>query len=194
MNAHGTAARLNVAHQSYALGVGVEHDIVGVGKDQSIIFLQVAVGENGRVIRCVHSETVLFSQRLDRFNRIGDVVVDVALSVFCADQHPYFPPIKLLRTCVGGPPWPPLPDMQISSFGGRGGHGGPPVQGANETDRNKQRGRTFQHISSHRSHFLMPIFCACFCAFSASSVARKQCSCVIAVSVRSTMSLTSCSP
>ena len=36
--------------------------------------------------------------------------------------------------------------------------------------------------------------CACCCAFSTISVAKKQCACVIAVSVRFSTSFTSCSP
>ena len=102
MDRDEAAAGLHVPHQGDALGVGVEHDIVGVGEDEGAVLLQRVVGEHGRVVRNVHGELVLFGKRSYRLDRGRDVVVHVAGAVFGVEQHANLRPVGRRGLRAGG--------------------------------------------------------------------------------------------
>jgi hypothetical protein len=68
---HKSAAIANIRFEGLALGVRVERFIVGIGKDECIVLLQVFVGKQGGVIRRDKLDFAAPQRKRDRLDRGG---------------------------------------------------------------------------------------------------------------------------
>lgn len=91
------ASGLDEAHQGKLLGIGVKDVVVSIGKDQRIILLQVLVGEIGRGVGDIYLEAMLMGELPDTSHGGGDVLMNIALTVFGVNQDTDILPIKSRR-------------------------------------------------------------------------------------------------
>ena len=100
MDADKSTSRFDIPPEGQPLSIRIEYVVVGTGKNQKGIVFQIIFREDNWLVRHVDGEPVFLTKLLNAQNGIGNVVVNVAFTIFGKDQHLHFFPVN--RLAVAG--------------------------------------------------------------------------------------------